>query len=269
MSLSGVGCWFPLAHQLFPMEALLVLKTDIIWACLPGAGPLCWGAGCGAHIPYSAREISVVVTSLPFPTLWLSVESRTCLFLSYHPSVSFIALLTCVQSLSRVRLRRLQHSRLLYPPLSLGVCSCALSQWCSLTISSSAALFFFCLQSFPASGSSPGSWLFASGGHSIGDSTSAASKYSGLISIRIGWFYSLAVQGSLRSLLQHHSSKASNSLWSNSHPYMTTGKIIALTLWNFISVTQSCLILCDPMDCSTPGFPVHHQLPELAQTRVH
>ena len=34
-------------------------------------------------------------------------------------------------------------------------------------------------------------------------------------------------------------------------------------------VAQSCLILCDPMDCSTPGFPVHHQLPELAQTHVH
>ena len=37
----------------------------------------------------------------------------------------------------------------------------------------------------------------------------------------------------------------------------------------FSSVTQSCLTLCDPMDCSTPGFPVHHQLPELAQTHVH
>ena len=35
------------------------------------------------------------------------------------------------------------------------------------------------------------------------------------------------------------------------------------------SVSQSCLTLCDPMDCSTPGFPVHHQLPELAQTHVH
>ena len=37
----------------------------------------------------------------------------------------------------------------------------------------------------------------------------------------------------------------------------------------FSSVAQSCPILCDPMDCSTPGFPVHHQLPELAQTHVH
>ena len=40
-------------------------------------------------------------------------------------------------------------------------------------------------------------------------------------------------------------------------------------LIQFSSVAQSCLTLCDPMDCSTPGFPVHHQLLELAQTHVH
>ena len=54
------------------------------------------------------------------------------------------------------------------------------------------------------------------------------------------------------------------SLWSNSHPYTTTGKTV-----QFSSVAQSCLTLCDPVDCSTPGVPVHHQLPELAQTHVH
>ena len=62
----------------------------------------------------------------------------------------------------------LQHTRLPCPSLSPGVCSnsCPLSQWWYLTISSSAALYF-CLQSFPASGSFPMSWLFASGGQSI------------------------------------------------------------------------------------------------------
>jgi len=57
-----------------------------------------------------------------------------------------------------------QHARLLCPPLSSGVCSdsCPLSQWCYLTISSSAAPFSFCLQSFPASGSFPMSQFFAS-----------------------------------------------------------------------------------------------------------
>ena len=44
---------------------------------------------------------------------------------------------------------------------------------------------------------------------------------------------------------------------------------VSLKLIQFSSVTQLCLTLCDPMDCSTPGFPVHHQLPELAQTHVH
>ena len=47
------------------------------------------------------------------------------------------------------------------------------------------------------------------------------------------------------------------------------GRVISVTKLCFCSVAQLCLTLCDPMDCSTPGFPVHHQLPELAQTQVH
>ena len=94
------------------------------------------------------------------------------------------------------------------------------------------------------------------------------------------WLDLLAVQGTLKSLLQHHSSKASIPQCSAffivqlSHPYMTTGKIIVLTRQNFVgniqfsSVAQLCLTLCNPMNRSTPGFPVHHQLPELAQTQV-
>ena len=70
----------------------------------------------------------------------------------------------------------LQHTRVLSPPLSLGVCSnsCPLSQWYHLTISSSVSPFSSCPQSFPASGSFPMSHLFASGGQSIGASTSAS-----------------------------------------------------------------------------------------------
>ena len=70
-------------------------------------------------------------------------------------------------------------------------------------------------------------------------SISSSSEYSGLISFRIHWLDLLAVQGTLKSLLQHHSSKASilqNSAFSTvqlSHPYMTTGKTIALTRWTF------------------------------------
>ena len=68
----------------------------------------------------------------------------------------------------------LQHSRLPCPSQSPRVCSnsCPLNQWCPPTISSSASLFSFCLQSFPAAGSFPTSWLFAAGGQSIGTSAS-------------------------------------------------------------------------------------------------
>ena len=67
------------------------------------------------------------------------------------------------------------------------------------------------------------------------------SEYSGLISFRFDWFYLLAVQRTLKSLLQHHSSKASILQHSAlfmvilSHPYLTTGEAIALTRWTFVS----------------------------------
>ena len=108
-----------------------------------------------------------------------------------------------------------------------------------LIISSSAIPFSFCLQSFPASGYFSMSWIFTSGGQSIGVwcsfSISPSSEYSGLISFRIDWF-DLVVQGTLKSLLQHHSSKASILQHSAffmaqiSHLYTTTGKTIALTI---------------------------------------
>ena len=78
-------------------------------------------------------------------------------------------------------------------------------------------------------------------------SISPSKEYSGLISFRIDWFDLLAVQGTLKSLLQHHSSKAS-TLWCSSffivqlsHPYMTTGKIIALTRQTFVGKVVSLL----------------------------
>ena len=78
-------------------------------------------------------------------------------------------------------------------------------------------------------------------------SSSLSSEYSGLISLKIDWFDLLAVQGTLKSLLQHHSSKAS-ILWRSvffmvqlSHPYMATGKTIALTRWNFVGKVMSLL----------------------------
>ena len=94
------------------------------------------------------------------------------------------------------------------------------------------------------------SQFIASGGQSIGVSASTSvlpNEYSGLISFRIDWKDLLAVQGTLKSLLQHHSSKASILQHSAffivqlSHPYMITRKTIALTRQNFASKVMSLL----------------------------
>ena len=87
---------------------------------------------------------------------------------------------------------KLQYARLPFPPLSPGACSnsCPLSQWCHPTISSSVAPFSFCPQPFPASGSFPLSWLFTSGGQSIGASVSVSALPMNIQ----GWF-SLGLPG--------------------------------------------------------------------------
>ena len=84
-------------------------------------------------------------------------------------------------------------------------------------------------------------------------SLSPCNEYSGLISFRIDWLDLLAVQGTLKGLLQHHSSKASILQHSAlfivqlSHPYMTTGKTIALTRWTFVLPQRNdFLVLCHP-----------------------
>ena len=110
----------------------------------------------------------------------------------------------------------LQHSRLSCPSPSPGVCpsSCPLHQRCHPSIASSDALFSFCPQAFPEAGTFPMMQLFASvdQNKSFSFSISPSNEYWGLISFKIDWFDLLAVQGTLRSLLQHHSSKAS-ILW--------------------------------------------------------
>ena len=81
-------------------------------------------------------------------------------------------------------------------------------------------------------------------------SISPSSEYSRLISFRMDWLDLLAVQGTLKSLLQHHSSKASVVQYSTlfivqlSHPYMTTGKTIAFTRWTFVGKVTSLLFKC-------------------------
>ena len=117
---------------------------------------------------------------------------------------------------NQTQLKRLSSSRLPCPSLSHRVCSnsYSLSQWCHPTISSTVVPFSG-LQSFPASRSFPMSQLFESGGQKywiFSFSISPSDEYSGFISFKIDWFDLLTVQGTLKHLLQHHSSKAS-VLW--------------------------------------------------------
>ena len=95
------------------------------------------------------------------------------------------------------------------------------------------------------------SQLFPSGGQSIGSfsfSISPSNEYSGLIFFRTDWLDLLAVQGTLKSLLQHHSSKASILqrlaffIVQVLHPYMTTGKTIALTRWILVGKVMSLIL---------------------------
>ena len=93
------------------------------------------------------------------------------------------------------------------------------------------------------------SWLFTSGSQCIEASTSAnnpSNEYSGLICFRIDWFDLIAAQGTLKSLLWHHDLKVSVLQHSDfvvqlSHPYMNTGKTIALTTWTFVGKVMSLL----------------------------
>ena len=145
----------------------------------------------------------------------------------------------------------LQHARPPCPSPTPRVHSnsCPLSWWCHPAISSSVIPVFSHLKSFPASVFSnesvlhirwPKYWSFSF-------SISPSNEYSGLIPFRMDWLDLLAVQGTLKSLLQHHSSKASILQCSGffivqlSHPYMTTGKTIALARWTFVDKIMSLL----------------------------
>ena len=149
-----------------------------------------------------------------------------------------------------LRPHELQHTRLPCSSLSPGICSNSgpLSLRCHATVGSSFAPFSSCPRSFPASGSFPGSLHIRWPKYrNFSFSIIPSNEYSGLISFGMDWLDLLAVQGILKSLLQNHSSKAS-IFWHSafvivqlSHPYMTTGKTIALTRRTFVGKVMSLL----------------------------
>ena len=181
----------------------------------------------------SAGNLFLIIFSL-IKFLWISFDKSSHLVMS-----------------DSLQSHGLQHTRPPCPSPTPGPYSnsCPSSQWCHPTISSSVISFSSCLQSFPASRSFQMSQFFASGGQSISFSFSINQffPYLGLISFRMDWLDLLAVQGTLKSLLQHHGSKASILQHSTffivqfSHPYVTTGKTIALTRKTFVNTVKAPL----------------------------
>ena len=143
-----------------------------------------------------------------------------------------------------------QHSRPPCPSPTPRVYphTCPLSWWCHLILCHPLLLLLSVFPSIKVFSNEsalhirwPKYWSFSF-------SISPSNEYSGLTSFRIDWFDLLAVQRTLKSLLQHHSSKAS-ILWHSAffivqlfHPYMTTGKTIVLTRWTFVCKVMSLLL---------------------------
>ena len=177
------------------------------------------------------------------------------IFLPYNKVILLLLFSHLVVSYS-LWLHWLQHAGLPCPSPPPGAYSnsCPLSQWCQPTISSSVISLSSCLQSPNIRVFShesvicirwPKYWSFSF-------SIFPSSHHSGLISFRRDWLDLLAVQGTLKSLLQHHSSKASILQCSVffmiqlSHPYLNTGKTMALIIWLFLEkvMSLSAFLIC-------------------------
>ena len=161
---------------------LLRVRHD--WATSLSLFTSCIGEGNGNPLQCSCQEYPrdrgawwAAVYEVAQSQTWLKRLSNSSSSSKRHGLTVSVCYCSVDQSCETDSLwsRELQHVWLPCPSLSSGVCSnsCPLSPWCHLTISSSVVPFSFCLQSFPASGSFPMSWLFTSGDQSIGASASA------------------------------------------------------------------------------------------------
>jgi len=188
---------------------------------------------------------------MPWPVMLkkLKLKGSVKTYKTFRNSVPFCSVTQSCPTLCNLMTHSTSGFPVHHQLLGFTQTQCPSSQWCHPAISSS-VIPFSCPQSLPASGSFPMSQLFAWGGLSIGVSASASvlpmnnQDWSPL-----GWtgWISLQSKGLSKSLLQHHSSKAS-ILWCSafftvqpSHSYMTTGKTIPLTRWTFVGKVISLL----------------------------
>ena len=200
-------------------KCLLSLSWDIHWG-----GPWISGSHYIRFLCIAWRVASVCILHkfrLPTALLFMSAVLQPCkniyLLCIWHQEFSSVQFSSSVVSDS-LQPHELQHARppcpspthRVYPNL------CPLSRWCHPIISAAVLPFSSCLQSFPASGSFQMTQLFASGGQSIGISASTSVLLTNIQGwFPLGWtfFYLLAVQGTLKSLLQHHCSSKVSTLW--------------------------------------------------------
>ena len=184
-----------------------------------------------------------------FLTWWSFLWHHGCSLVPFSCSaVSELSHVSCSElSGSVVPPHGLQHTRLPCPSPNPGACSnsCPLHRWCHPAISSSVIPFSFCL----SLSQDQGLLQWVSCLNQVAKVLEFQLQHQSfqLISFRIDWFDLLAVPGTLKRLLQHYSSKTSILQRSAffivqlSHPYMTTGKTIALTRWIFVSKGYSLL----------------------------
>ena len=191
------------------------------------------------------------LVSFHFFLLWINIIWNSTCDMNYQfSSVQFSHSVVS----DSLRPHKSHHARPPCPSSTPGVHtdSRPLSQWCHPAISSLVVPFSSCPQSLPASESFPMSQLFTWGGQSTGLLALASflPKKPRLISLRMDWLDLHTVQGTLKSLLQHHSSKASVLRRSAfftvqlSHPYMTTGKTTALSRRTLVGKVMSLLWIC-------------------------
>ena len=278
-SLCSCKCWWLVDMiQCLPLPCGCSFKVKVLVTqlCPTLQGPITWQAPLSVAFPRQEYWSRLPVPSpgdLPDPALKLMSPA----WQADPLPLSHLGNLNC--SFSLVQFSRSvmpnslwphesQHARPPCPSPTPGVYSnsCPSSQWCHPAISSSVIPFSSCPQSPPASGSFPKSQLFTWGGPkywSFSFSISPSNEHPGLISSRMDWLDLLAVQGTLKSLLQHHSSKAS-ILWRSafftvqlSHPYMTTGITIALMRRIFVESKTREWRLSPPSSEQTMCFPLH------------
>ena len=186
-SLMGDYVWDPFTRQYNSSVAFLLLFLICLRSIL--------------HTAALSNTVMIISSSLPHPDF------------SVAPFLPLRLLFNCWVVSDSLQPHELQHTRLPCPSLSSRVCSnsCPLSQWCHLTISSTVSLFSSCLNL--SQHQSLFQWIGSL--HQVAKvlelqlSISPSSEYSGLISFRTDWFNLLTVQRTLKSLLQHHSLKAS------------------------------------------------------------